>query len=160
MSGLRILVKLPPLRERQDSGTLRLVDGAGHELLSCDCLGKADGKAAAAAGNPDRDPVLENGDTPTGLYAAARALPIPPQDPNFTHMGAWFIPLNGVSGDAARAKNAGRKGLAIHAGRGDDRLVPTLGCLRLRDVHMAELDTALNGRQVDEIAIDEKLPGA
>jgi hypothetical protein len=151
---------LPRQQERHNPGILRLVDGAGTELLICECLGKADGKAASAAGNPSRDPVLENGDTPTGLYAPARALLIPPADPNFAHMGAWFIPLIGVSGDAARAKNAGRKGLALHAGRGDDRLVPTHGCLRVRDGDMAELVDTLNGRLVDEIAIDEKPQGA
>lgn len=157
---LRILVKLPPRSLRQNSGTLRLEDETGATLLVCDCLGKADGQAAAAANNPSRDPVEEDGDTPTGLYAAAKLLPIAPSDKNYAHMGAWFMPLIGTAGEAARAKSNGRHGLAIHGGRGDARLVPTHGCLRIRDIDMTSLGVILNGRQVDEIAIDDGMTGA
>lgn len=159
--ALRIVVKLPPRTARQSPGTLRLLEeSTGVELLACPCLGKADGQAAAAAGNPSRDPTKAEGDTPTGVYAAAKLLPIAPSDPNHDHMGDWFLPLIGISGDAMRAKNNGRHGLAIHAGRGDDRLVPTHGCLRIRTLDMTALKDALAGRAVDEIAIDETPTGA
>ena len=147
--GLRIVVTLP--QDRRLTGTLAL--WAGDALaFSCPCLGKADAEAAMQHGNPKRDPTRSNGDTPLGAWAAARFVehdPPPGHPPS--HMGspvAWLGPPFGaapVDGQALEAAKNGRQGLAIHGGRGDARLVPTNGCLRLLDVDRDGLVEAIAG---------------
>ena len=55
----------------------------------------------------------------------------------------------GLQGDAATAVECGRTGLGLHAGRGDDRLVPTYGCLRITDLHFDRLAECLDGDAVE-----------
>lgn len=95
------------------------------------CLGKADNAAAKRQGNPQRDPLKQYGDTPTGVYIGTLGV---------TYKGRTYgefpvIMLSPVSGDALRAQDkGGRSGLWIHGG--DPRngeLRPTHGCVRVDD---------------------------
>ncbi len=153
MTTLRILIRLP--HDRAQPGSLNLVDIEPTVLFSCDCLGKADGQRALAEGNRQRDPLKPYGDTPTGEYAAAR---VRTHEPPHPRMGPLSIALIGIAGDAVRAKQD-RVGLAIHAGRGDGHLIPTYGCIRLRDRDLADLAAVMAGRAA-EIFIAEIPQGA
>ena len=145
---IKISATLPG--ERREPGQLFLeIDGERHGPIAC--LGKADQERADKAGNPARDPILPYGDTPTGVYRAAKLVHhVPPH----ARVGEWFLPLVGRSGEAFDAM-AARTAVGIHAGRGNDRLVPTYGCLRVSDDDMAEMAAIINGREVDEIVILE-----
>lgn len=153
----RILIHLP--HDRREPGHLELVDDRDVPLFDCECLGKSDSQAAVQHDNVARDPVHAFGDTPTGQYAPAAPLALGPSDVHFASMGPWFIPLIGTAGDALRAKTYGRTGLAIHAGRGDAKLMPTHGCVRLEQHDMDALVAAMSGQEA-EISIDEKPMGA
>ena len=52
------------------------------------------------------------------------------------------------------AMENGRRGLGIHAGRGNDRLVPTFGCIRLRDKDMQHIQSLAQDHQF-KISIEE-----
>ena len=123
-----IVVKLPA--DRTQPGTLTLTLDGGAQF-TWPCLGKADNLAAADHNNASRDPTLPYGDTPLGIYDVTRAdTPSPPRH----DMGTTVIWLDRpIAGDAVTAAHNGRTGLAIHAGRGNDRLVPTNGCVRMLD---------------------------
>jgi len=123
-------VSLP--RDRRQSGDFELLDAAGNKVLVGGCLGKADNEQAIKAGNAARDPIRPYGDTPSGLYRPARVLHLVPRH---QRMGDYAIPMIGAAGQALGAM-AARTGLYVHAGRGDARLVPTYGCLRLLDRDM------------------------
>ena len=143
---MKILAVLPADRTRP--GWLRLLEGT-LLAFTARCLGKADNGRALARGNPTRDPVLPYGDTPSGIYSPAKAIAFDPPHPR---MGRHAIPLIGVSGPALTAMTL-RDQLYIHGGRGDDRLIPTFGCLRLLDRDMAALVGELRGMRADiEIA--------
>lgn len=140
----RIIAFLPVNRAAQ--GWLHLFGHDGAKLTAnIPVRGKADNARAAAAGNAGRDPTLPYGDTPSGVYAPSRILPLAPPHPR---IGALFLPLEGASGDAHLAKLRGRTGLGLHAGRGDGNLVATYGCLRVRDCHMAEIYDIVGGDEV------------
>ena len=98
------------------------------------CLGRADSWRARKAGNSSRDPRHPFGDTPLGGWRAAR---IAHNRPQRWPLGViWLGPSHGAkvtSGQALEAAKQGRTGLAIHSGRGNERLIPTFGCLRLLD---------------------------
>jgi len=144
-----LVARLPDNRYR--AGTFTLYHAGGLTLLAGDCLGKADNERAAKEGNPSRDPILPYGDTPLGGYVPAKVVRF---DPPHHRMGAIAIPLIGASGDALQARVRGKRtGLFIHGGRGDDRLVPTYGCLRLRDRDMAEI-ARLVGDSIVEVTIE------
>lgn len=142
-------VTLP--RDRRQSGDFALIDPAGNTMLVGGCLGKADGDRALQAGNPARDPIQPYGDTPTGRYAPAQILPLVPRHPR---MGDYAISMIGVDGQARQAM-ARRTGLYIHGGRGDGRLVPTYGCLRLLDRDMLAIERRV-GRGWIVIEIGER----
>lgn len=143
----RIKIYLPADRRRK--GVLRVFRGPTQEyMMDAPCLGKADNGRAAKAGNPDRDPALPYGDTPAGEYAPAKYVRFAEPRPR---IGEGWIPMTGISGQAGDAVRGGRTGLGIHAGRGDGRLVPTYGCLRMLDRDMAWLAKLVGG---DEILIE------
>lgn len=140
MTGpLRIEITLP--RNRHKSGVLLLLGGE-RVVATMLCLGRAAGELAAAGKNPTRDPVRRNGDTPLGVYLAPRGVEARPRNRQ-AGFGAHWIPLDPIGGQAQTAKDNGRAGLAIHGGRGDQRLVPTAGCVRVFDKDFATLRAAI-----------------
>lgn len=111
-------------------GTLQVSNQFGEPIGSpLPCLTKADSQRAIEAGNHDRVPSLPYGDTPWGEYMPTQVIIF--ETPH-KRMGAWAIPLVGLSGQALKAMET-RHGLYIHGGRGSDRLIPTYGCVRLLD---------------------------
>lgn len=156
---MKISVLLP--RDRTRPGTLFLFSGT-VEIFSADCLGKADNAQAAKNGNPTRDPVRPWGDTPTGTYHPVKVRRF---EPEHATLGPYAIPLLGAGGQAleactARPDKPARTELYVHAtrtndaGRGEDRLIPTYGCLRLEDGDMKALVEAI-GDETVEIEINE-----
>ena len=141
---MRIVIFLP--RRREHSGFLHLFDATGRVLIgNLRCRGKADSARAIKAQNPLRDPARPYGDTPSGLYAPSVMTRYEPAHPTF---GKFAILIEGVEGEALRAKENGRVGLAIHGGRGDGDLVATYGCVRLLDKDMLALNLALGDSPV------------
>lgn len=155
---MRIAALLP--KDRTKPGTLLLLADSGAQLLAAPCLGKSDNQKAADNGNPTRDPTRPWGDTPTGMYRSAKVRRF---DPEHVTLGPYAIKLDGVSGQALEAVKGGRTELYIHAtrtndaGRGEDRLIPTYGCLRLEDDDMKALVAAIGDTTV-EIEIAEASP--
>lgn len=139
--SLEIRVTLPA--DRTKPGTLELLETGAllgdRQLLVVACLGKADNRRALVEGNPSRDPLKPYGDTPTGIYGAVNVVTL---DPPHKRLGAVAIALRGVAGDALQAAQL-RTGLFIHGGpdepKYDERLIPTLGCLRLLNRDMKRL---------------------
>jgi len=153
---LRIIVSLP--RNRWNAGRLRLYNDSRYLLLDVPARGKADNEAAAKAGNPRRDPTLPYGDTPAGTYAPVSAVAARPE--SVQRIGAWWLPMEGVDGDALKAKLNGRTGLGIHAGRGDGELIATHGCVRLRDADFSALIGLMAGRPASLSIIDDDTAAA
>jgi hypothetical protein len=148
---LRFHIFLP--RDRYKPGRLHVFDATGRLIHSdVPVLGKADNGRAAKAGNPDRAPMQPFGDTPTGSYVPTRRVMFgAPHD----RLGKGWFPIEGATGDALVACTAGgRTGLGLHAGRGNDRLVPTYGCLRVLDSDFDAL-AALAGDAPVQIVVEE-----
>lgn len=142
----RIAIALPADRRRP--GTLSLLEGGVLVAGPWECLGRAAGELAAALGNPARDPLRHNGDTPLGEYGDTG---VEPHTGPGAGIGARWIPLRPVAGDALTAALAGREGLAIHAGRprrADGSLMPTAGCVRMDPADFAALCAAIGPRRV------------
>jgi len=151
----KLIATLP--HDRRYEGEFRLHNEAGNVVLAGGCLGKADNLRARDEGNPSRDPIQPYGDTPTGGYVPAKVLRY---DPPHHRMGTFAIVLNGADGDALQARVLGKRtGLAIHGGRGDGRLVPTFGCLRLRDRDMAAI-ARIVGDDLVEVVIQSESAGS
>ncbi|MGD8325520.1 MAG: hypothetical protein PVF65_01265 [Sphingomonadales bacterium] len=150
MTGIyKLLILLP--KDRRIHGQLFCLGPQGEILFDCPALGKADSSRARHKDNPTRSPVLPYGDTPCGNYRPSEVIPLHPAHPR---IGELWIPLEGEDGDAALAHSKGRRGLGIHAGRGDDRLVPTFGCVRLLDQDMQHIHQ-LAGQHQFKISIEE-----
>lgn len=136
--------------DRRLPGFLRVWnENSHHRLYDIPCRGKADNARAAAKGNPERDPALPWGDLPSGVYKLTR---VTRYDPPHRTFGATAILLDGLTGDAFSAAKNGRTGLAIHGGRGSDRLMATYGCLRLFDRDM-ELLTGFFGNALIHLEV-------
>lgn len=129
-----IIITLP--RDRRVPGTLEYFDDAGTSRFRCVALGRSAGHAT----NPTRNPLRFRGHTPAGDYAltfcTALARPV-------VGIGSLWIGLDPVSGQALAAEQAGRTGLGIHGGRGDQILKVTHGCIRLFDRDMTALAKVL-----------------
>lgn len=138
---------------RNRFGFLRLYDAEGRSLLPYDfpCFGKADSARASKKGNPSRNPVLPWGDAPSGRF---KPVHVSRFDPPRSTFGPTAILLEGVSGDAKIAKDNGRTGLAIHAERGNHRLMATYGCTRLLDDDMEFLCELIDDELVEVKIID------
>ncbi|MBF0249946.1 MAG: L,D-transpeptidase [Alphaproteobacteria bacterium] len=118
-------------------GFMRVFDPDGVRVLyDLPCRTKADGADAAEHDNPHRDPTRPYGDTPTGLYRPTWISRYIARHRTFGHHA---ILLEGQTGDALKAAQNGRTGLAIHGGRGDDKLMATYGCIRMFDRDIAML---------------------
>lgn len=152
----RLVVSLP--KDRRAAGRFSLLSPGGSVMVHGACLGKADNQRAAKEGNPKRSTTLPYGDTPTGRYAPARVREF---DPPHRTLGPWAIPLIGEEGDALEAMRDGgedkppRDELYVHAGRGDEKLIPTYGCLRLLDRDLVKIANIV-GQELVEVTIDEK----
>ncbi|MCK6375909.1 MAG: hypothetical protein L6Q69_17680 [Zoogloea sp.] len=150
--NLTIKVTLPT--DRSKTGTLTLIDPTtGLALFGpVPVLGRAAKNTAAVHGNPSASPLKPFGDTPAGTYDVAR---IVGNGDNTTRPVARFgqsgsIVMEPTGGDALTAKNNGRVGLLIHAGRhafsaavDAKALKPTNGCVRMLDFDMAKLIKAI-----------------
>jgi hypothetical protein len=144
-------------KDRMKPGILSLYDDQGTKQHECLCLGKADNAAAAAAGNPSRVTTEPFGDTPIGTYETTSCLVA-----DHPKLGKYVINLFGATGDAKEArrinkdKKPTRSGLAIHAtppaeidgSRGEDRLIPTNGCVRVLDRDMEIIARCLGNSPV------------
>ncbi|WP_052730177.1 L,D-transpeptidase [Sphingomonas sp. SRS2] len=132
-----LVIKLPS--DRKLPGKLMLFSPAAgpadKPIFSCSCLGRS----AGHANNPTRDPLKYRGHTPLGEYAVTfvttLARPI-------TGIGSLWVGLDPIGGQAQKAEDAGRTGLGIHGGRGDEVFKMTHGCIRLLDRDMAALAKA------------------
>lgn len=150
----RIQIFLP--KDRAKPGFLHVFDEDGRSLLAnVECLGKADNGMARREGNARRDPTLPYGDAPSGRFAPTRLSLFVRKH---RRMGIGWIPLDGDDGQALEAKDNGRYGLGIHAGRGDERLVPTYGCIRVTDRDFDRLVQKISVRPV--IVTVEDIPAS
>lgn len=152
-----IRVKLP--KDRRQIGELAVLDVDALVLHGIECRGKADNGTATARGNPSRTTTMPYGDTPSGRWHGCQVTKLP--QPADGIGGAW-IPLEKPwSGDAVQAQINGRRGLAIHAGRGNDALMATKGCIRVRDRDFARLCEVLGDKIFDVEVIDTEpaVPG-
>lgn len=124
--------------DRSRPGTLIVRGGLrGRQgLFSCACLGRSAGDPRR---NPSADPLRWRGHTPTGSFALTSFTTL---SAAIRGIGRYWIALDPVAGQALAAEQAGRKGLGIHGGRGDV-LMPTHGCIRLRDRDMLALRDVL-----------------
>lgn len=145
-----LVISLPKDRTKLGLLTLCGPDARGepHPIFSCACFGRS----AGHADNPTRDPVKFRGNTPVGGYATTfvtrLAKPI-------AGIGSLWIGLDPISGQAQEAENAGRTGLGIHGGRGDDVYKVTHGCIRLLDKDMAALAEAAGKLRFDVSIVEE-----
>ena len=121
------------------------------------CLGKSDNKAAAKAGNPDRNPIEPYGDIPTGTYTGtvvklgAQMRDAQRERTYGPHHGILLTPVSGQAKEATK-----RYGLAIHGGApaANGGLRPTFGCVRTKDDAMGALVSMIGGQTVDVEVIE------
>lgn len=137
--AINVVVTLPKYPDRGRAGRLAIVDQNGSGIYRCLVLGKADGQRATKEGNPSRNPLLPFGDTPTGLWAAARGRVVAPRS---TYGPNPVMMLSAMSGDAVKA--AKRSGIWLHGGDPGTAeiygfLRPTYGCLRVADEDMRQI---------------------
>jgi len=150
-----IEIKLDP--DRRKPGTL-IIPG----ILAVPCLCKADNTAAARAGNPTRNPLHKNGDTPTGTYIATLDGPWNHTKAMLRSYGPHMVlRLEPTGGDALTAATNGRRGLAIHGGdpaADGISLRPTYGCPRTSNPHQAVLTSILkmSGETKHNVKITER----
>lgn len=144
-----IIILLP--RNRLHVGRLIVADADVLSLHECDCLGKADNARAARERNPERDPTRPYGDTPAGLFSSPGIVTFAAPHPRLGH--AW-LPMEGIQGQAHKAVLGGRTGLGIHAGRGNDRLVPTYGCVRVRDADFGAIEEIVKGAAIRVLIVE------
>ena len=142
---------LPLDRAQRGVLILRPVGSTEAPSLVCECLGKADNQRAAQAANPQRSPIRPYGDTPAGIYAPARITPYQGRNPG---IGPYWLPMEGIEGAAKVAKEEGRTGLALHAGRGDLGLTPTFGCIRVYSRHFARIMGLTRGGRIQVRVFD------
>ncbi len=126
---VEIIVKVPADRTRL--GTIEVRRGRKLIAGPFECYAKSDNQAAAAAGNPSRDPMHVLGDLPLGRYWLQ---PLPPGTPERSYGPGIRYLMNPTGGPALKAKKNGRRGIEIHGGaRGIQGMRPTHGCLRVDD---------------------------
>jgi hypothetical protein len=133
-------------------GVLALHDGE-RMVFSCPCLGRADALNAAQAGNPTRDPLRRNGDTPTGQYTGR--IERHAMEPERNYGKCPPIRLIPTGGDALIAHNNGRRGLLIHGGHlwPNGIMRPANGCVRVEDKYQNAILSHLRRAAVTEFPI-------
>lgn len=153
---MKLTIRLPT--DRALLGTALLAGDDGAVLLSgMDARGKADSSIAELHKNPTRDPKMPYGDSPYGIWHGCKVVKIAPPK---NGVGDAWIPLDRpFSGDAVQAHINGRKGLGVHAGRGNHALVSTKGCVRMRDSDFKGLCGAIGTREF-EVEVTDTEPAA
>jgi hypothetical protein len=131
-------------KERLLIGRAWVIDPAGAAVLGpWPCLGKADGAAAKAHGNPTRDPKLPWGDTPTGTFSIVSLVRHANTEQDVHSYGpSKSLLLAGLIGDAAlRDPEKHLDGIECHGGDPSPigGLRPTHGCLRSSNEDQAKL---------------------
>jgi L,D-transpeptidase catalytic domain len=168
---LTLKIKLPA--DRKKTGTLTLIDSlTGLPLFGpVPVLGRAARDTATAKGNPGGNPLLGYGDTPTGSYRITniQANGSGTSRPVVSYGQSGSIVLDPLSGDAKQAKDNGRTGLLIHAGRhafssvvGPQSLKPTNGCVRMLDWQLAQLISVIRTQALafpGEAVVEVSEPG-
>lgn len=124
--------------DRSRPGTLSVYRGLVRIAGPFRCLAKSDNLAAAAAGNPTRDPLRKMGDTPLGRFSLSL---IAPGTPERSYGPGKRYLLDPTGGAALLAKRNGRRGMEIHGGPLNigGQLRPTHGCIRVDDATITEL---------------------
>jgi len=144
-------------KDRTLSGILQILDLSGGFILGpFTCLGKADGGDAKLHGNPERNPVLPFGDTPTGKYNVVQLVSHSGGESDLHTYGSFpSVLLDPISGDALKAKKNGRAGLMIHGGgpSASGRLRPTHGCIRLSEANQRDLVSLVVQSVLSEISV-------
>lgn len=140
MNTIRVELK----KERLKIGSARVVDATGATVLGpWPCLGQCDRHAAAAHGNPDLDPKLPWGPTPTGEFKIASLVRHARTEQDLHSYGpSKSLLMAGVSGDAAlRDPEKNLDGIEMHGGEASPigGLRVTHGCLRSSDENQAAL---------------------
>jgi hypothetical protein len=159
----RLIVELSANRDR--CGGISLISPAGRKIRGpFPVAARASDNLALANGNPQRDPLLRFGDTPTGSYVIRRIV----KSGQGTKFSAsrfgphGLIVMEPVSGDAACADANGRFHFLIIGGdlAPDKKLRSTAGSLRLRNDHLRSLIKAVAQRSNlrCEIVEVEQLP--
>ena len=142
---------------RVQLGTLTALDDDGSLLFGpVVCLGKADNADAAQHDNPERDPTLAFGDTPTGEYAVVELVAHPKGETTLHTYGPFpSLLLDPQSGDALTAKQNGREGLMIHGGAPsvNGGLRPTHGCIRVSDASQKALVGLVGSVELDSVVV-------
>lgn len=155
--GTIVKIQLPT--DRKKTGMLTLVDATtGLTLFGpAPVLGRAARNTAAARGNAAADPLRPFGDTPTGTYNVNNIVKngAGTTRPVLQYGESGSIVLDPSAGDALTAKNNGRTGILIHAGRhanssvvAPNALKPTNGCIRMRDWDLNLLIDAIKNNAI------------
>lgn len=118
-------------KDRFEAGVVFIQNGAGDILGPWRARGEADNTNAKSHDNEREDPTQPYGDHPTGLYRIDTVTNV--EEAKLDTYGKFFIKLDPLNGEALKAKEQGRTGLGIHAGKlhEDHRLRETFGCLRI-----------------------------
>ena len=98
------------------------------------------GRGSSTVSNPDRNPFLYAGNTPTGDYESFGLADT--ANWNQSSYGPWgAVRLKVIGGDALLAEQLGREGFLIHGGSPGifSGFRPTFGCLRLHNADMRQL---------------------
>jgi hypothetical protein len=137
----RIIARLPA--NRDICGTLSIEGPGGRRLAGPFFVGgRADDRLAIDGGNPERNPLLPFGDTPTGAYRVADIVPTGRGTayPVEEFGAAGMVVLEATGGDAVLADANGRFRLFIHGGATLGGLLkPTEGSLRLANGDQRQL---------------------
>lgn len=148
---MKILIRLPdehksqPPFDRAQYGQI-VLENEGKILIGpLPCLGKGGRSKQAKSGNWK----LKGNDTPTGQYIGTLAQ----WHPADVYGPQRVITLDPISGNALKAKELGRSGLAIHGGRAQDNLWSTEGCVRVFDRHMQMILAKLDQLGLTEINV-------
>ena len=137
--------------DRKKMGVLVLRDAKGKTLFSCRCLGRSAGHAS----NPSRDPLGFRGDTPLGKYAPTFVSHLARPITGIGQLWVGLDPDDFYDTQARKAELAGRRGLGIHGGRGNQLLKATHGCIRLLDKDMEDF-ARIAGKMRFTVIIDQE----
>lgn len=153
----KLQVILNQNRSKTGVAMLTMPDGASHHFA---CLAKSDNAAAAAAGNPTRNPLLPFGDIPTGTYtgevtvAANQSVKTDVRSYG-AHARILLLAVAGAALEACTGKKP-RWGLMIHGGALGTKgvLRPTHGCIRLSEENMKTLLDLIGDSTLDVVVTE------